>query len=293
MSRRHSSRFPKTQGKKKLQVSESSFGAALFAKDPETAKALASLATDKPQKIDRSTGGPKIMPGDYSTKKNSDKNINSRAKPKRSKQKNRNQKQKAKAPLNNPLQVKRTIVKDTNPQSVAPQKTAQKIKEIPRSKRLLEAFKALDKTDGLKKFEETIDQKAIEFLDHLTADFSNYVRSDKTKGHNFYITIGFDFGTSSSKIVINAPYGDGRSFAFHVPQFFQMDNHPHLWKSILTHRQSSDTFHLFPDSNSLQIGDLKTSLMGAPNKILTRSVSAQLTAEHLCSSFIGLLLRLV
>ena len=69
MSRRHSSRFPKTQGKKKLQVSESSFGAALFAKDPETAKALASLATDKPQKIDRSTGGPKIMPGDYSTKK--------------------------------------------------------------------------------------------------------------------------------------------------------------------------------------------------------------------------------
>ena len=167
---------------------------------------------------------------------------------------------KAKAPLNKPLQVKRTIVKDTNPQSTITKKSAaQKIKEIPRSKRLLEAFKALDKTDGLKKFEETIDQKAIEFLNHLTADFSNYVRSDKTKGHNFYITIVLILEPVAQKIVINAPYGDGRSFAFNVPQYFQMDNHPHLWKSILTHRQSSDTFHLFPNSNSLQIGDLKTS----------------------------------
>ena len=218
MSRRHSSRFPKPQGKKKLQVSESSFGAALFAKDPETAKAMASLATDKSQKIDQSKSGPKIMPGDFSTKTNSDKNINSRAKPRRSKQKNRNRKQKAKAPLNKPLQVKRTIVKDTNPQSAAPQKTAQKIEEIPRTKQLLEAFKALDKTDGLKSFEETVDQKAIDFLDHLTADFSNYVRSDKTKGHNFYITIGFDFGTNLGmggdfiRILLGEIFGIGFGF---------------------------------------------------------------------------------
>ena len=51
MSRRHSSRFPKTQGKKKLQVSET-VGAALFAKDPETAKAMASALINRKRLIE-------------------------------------------------------------------------------------------------------------------------------------------------------------------------------------------------------------------------------------------------
>ena len=87
-----------------------------------------------------------------------------------------------------------------------------------------------------------------------------YITSENARGEPFYITVGFDFGTSSTKIVVNAPYGDGRSFAFLVPEFFQMNDHPHLWKCVLFQNQSTNTFSLAPTINSQQIKNLKTSI---------------------------------
>ena len=94
-----------------------------------------------------------------------------------------------------------------------------------------------------------------------------------------------------TKIVVNAPYGDGRSFAFLVPEFFQMNDHPHLWKCVLFQNQSTNTFSLAPTINSQQIKNLKTSLMSQPNKVLSRSEDSQLIAEHLCTAYVGLILR--
>ena len=106
------------------------------------------------------------------------------------------------------------------------------------------------------------------------------------------MTIGFDFGTSCSKIIVNAPYAGERSFALVVPDFFQMDGHPHLWKGILSLEKLSERLSLSPTSGSSQLSDLKTTLMGAPHRVMCKSKGAQLTSEHCCAAFIGLLLRL-
>ena len=62
MSRRSSSKSSRGNGT--YQVSENSLGAALAAKDPDTARKMASDAAKANTPEARSRGGPKIMPGD-------------------------------------------------------------------------------------------------------------------------------------------------------------------------------------------------------------------------------------
>ena len=86
---------------------------------------------------------------------------------------------------------------------------------------LLEAFNNMERSDGVDQNHANIDKISATTLDDLQSNFEEYITSKNSRGEPFYITVGFDFGTSSTKIVVNAPYGDGRSFAFLVPEFFQ------------------------------------------------------------------------
>ncbi len=291
MSRRHSSKSRKNRNQNKLQVQENSIGAAIFAKNPDLADALAEKAQSTKNVTNRSQGGPKIMPGDLTPKTNfrraSTSNHSRKTKEKRAKE----NKSPAKEPLNKPLQVIRTVSKqkeeNTNPSRI----TQNNPHQINKREDLLNAFMSIERSDGIDQLNDEIDQATAATLDDFECNFVKYIESKKSNGQPFYITIGFDFGTSSTKIVVNAPYGDGRSFAFLVPDFFQMNEHPHLWKCVLFQNQSTNTFSLAPSINSQQIKNLKTSLMSQPNKVLSRSEDSQLIAEHLCVAYIGLTLR--
>ena len=253
MSQRYSSKSHKKRSPKKLQVNQTSIGAALLAKDPKLAESLEALAKGSAAPTDRTQGGPKIMPGSFTPAKKS-KQITKPSLPKK-KQKQPaksvvNQKQKQ--PVNKPLKVSKVIVKkeDEFGVGVAPVAKSQSI--APDHKILLKAFEDMVRTDGIENTHETISSNTQSFLQDLDQNFNSYIGSTKTEGQHFYITIGFDFGTSSSKIVVNAPFGDGRSFAFPVPREFQMDHHPNLWKSILFQNNSKASFELIPDTGSIE-----------------------------------------
>lgn len=292
MSRRYSSKSHKNKGSQKVQVSENSLGAAIFAKDPKLAEQLAAKTVNVSDNKAQNRSGPKIMPGDFTTSKRSGAR---NAPPARrfKKPKNKPVKKEVNEPLNKPLQVRRTIVKEKELNSPNARQSPKASSKMEEHVLLLAEFGKMDRADGIENYSEIGDWSSLNILKDLNQNFISYNQCKGSGTERFYLTVGFDFGTSSSKIVVNAPYGDGRSFAFPVPKYFQMDSHPNLWRSILSHDLDDNTFSLIPKEQSIQIANLKTSLMGKPSKVLATVNGFQLTAEHLCAAYVGLLLRYV
>ncbi len=291
MSRRSSSKSSRGNGT--YRVSENSVGAAIAAKNPEMARKMANDATKANTPEARSRGGPRIMPGDLTparklrTKKTNSSN-SSYSKPKKKKSK---VSQRDLRPKNGPLKITRTIVSPDTPKQTKVGSTKQSAR--PSSNILQNAFRAMERSDGLGRYECMPDQGAIDQLNALGQQYRAYLASQAGQSDDFFLNIGFDFGTSCSKIIVSAPYFAGEpSFALAVPGFFQMDDHPHLWKGILSLEKSSERLSLLPLSDSQQISDLKTTLMGTPHRVLCKSKGAQMTSEYCCAAFIGLLLRL-
>ena len=289
MSRRSSSKLGKDKGAYK--VNETSLGAAFAAKDPQAAQKLVDEAAAANTREARARGGPQVMPGDFTparkqkaTKSKPPAKSSKKPKKKRSKTLPANPK-----PKNGPLKIRRTVVQAKSPKASAPARP--NISE-PVPQDLQAAFRTMERSDGLGQYAVPPDQNTVDQLNELGRCFRLYLANQTLQRDAFILTIGFDFGTSCSKIIVNAPYAGERSFALVVPDFFQMDEHPHLWKGILSLEKLSERLSLSPTSGSSQLTDLKTTLMGAPHKVMCKSKGAQLTSEHCCAAFIGLLLRL-
>ena len=110
------------------------------------------------------------------------------------------------------------------------------------------------------------------------------------------VVIGFDFGTSSAKIIVRLPYeGEGGvAFAFPVPKEFRADNHPHCWKTLLYIDEEKNQLSLSPSEDSKIFSNFKAAAMQEnPSKIIFRSGNTQLIAESMCYVYFGLLLRIV
>lgn len=79
-----------------------------------------------------------------------------------------------------------------------------------------------------------------------------------------YVSLGIDFGTTSTKVVARQLYTDGEpAMAAPVPAFAQADKNPHLWATRLwfdTHGHLT----LTPEPKSVLIPSLKTSLLDNP-----------------------------
>ena len=130
------------------------------------------------------------------------------------------------------------------------------------------------------------EEKLRESIKHLEWTHENIVD----------VVIGFDFGTSSAKIIVRLPYeGEGgTAFAFPVPKEFRADNHPHCWKTILYIDEDKKNFSLSPSENSKTFANFKAAAMqDNPSKIIFRSGNTQLIAESMCYIYFGLLLRKV
>jgi len=129
-------------------------------------------------------------------------------------------------------------------------------------------FNALEGRDGLDRYVDSADQGTLDELNELDRHYRSYLAShdaqhDQDESHEkLYLTIGFDFGSSCTKIIVKAPFSQRESsFALDVPVFFRMDDHPHLWKAVLCMDEASERFSLVPSAKSCQLTDLKTTLM--------------------------------
>ncbi len=144
-------------------------------------------------------------------------------------------------PKNGPLKIRRTVVQARSPKASAPARP--NISE-PVPQDLQAAFRTMERSDGLGQYAVPPDQNTVDQLNELGRYFRLYLANQTLQRDEFILTIGFDFGTSCSKIIVNAPYAGERSFALVVPDFFQMDGHPHLWKGILSLEKLSERLSL-------------------------------------------------
>ena len=90
-------------------------------------------------------------------------------------------------------------------------------------------FEKIDKTDGLINKNLKLSETTILTIDKWKNAFDKSKSNDSNNNNEIVdVVIGFDFGTSSSKIVVSFPFnGDIDTFAFPVPRELRADNHEH------------------------------------------------------------------
>lgn len=158
------------------------------------------------------------------------------------------------------------------------------------------------------------DKHTNQMITEAAKGFENYLDKDN-KRDTVILVIGCDFGTSSTKVVVQQAFADGRSVAIPVPIQFRPDSvekksnwhdflsfnksrkqangHPHCWKTLLYYDEQTQTFSLRNGQGKKEIRNIKTNVMSKKNPVLIKSGEIQLTPDHLASAYLGLLLRYV
>ena len=164
-------------------------------------------------------------------------------------------------------------------------------------KELLGMFEKIEKTDGIFETKVKLSKSTTQIVQKWENALNNLNKEHQSATKEIIdVVIGFDFGTSSSKIVVNFPFnGDIDTYAFPVPKELRADNHEHCWKSILFYDKASDYFDVIPSSeNMIQLSEIKTSLMNTfSNKIILENKGLQWTSEHISVIYLGILLKLI
>lgn len=77
------------------------------------------------------------------------------------------------------------------------------------------------------------------------------------------VIVGFDFGTSSSKIAVRDPGGyEDDLAAMEAPQELQSTEHPYLWQAVVWFHPDSLAFSAFPRKEFVALSGFKTGIIG-------------------------------
>ena len=80
-------------------------------------------------------------------------------------------------------------------------------------------------------------------------------------GHELFFTLGLDFGTSSTKMIVRLPYEAGEpTIAIPSPAFCRSGDDPYLWKTVLWLRKDGN-FRPWPDAGATVLDSLKQGLI--------------------------------
>lgn len=105
--------------------------------------------------------------------------------------------------------------------------------------------------------------------------------------------VGFDFGTSSSKIVVHQPGAGDLAYALRAPDDLcaleQGHRQQHLWRSVVWYDQAAGRFSLTPHGNAVPIEGFKTGLIQATG----HRMSSGVTHAHAAIAYLGLLIAFV
>lgn len=105
--------------------------------------------------------------------------------------------------------------------------------------------------------------------------------------------VGFDFGTSSSKIVIHQPGAGDLAYALGVPDGLcaqeQGHSQQHLWRSVVWYHPTSGRFSLTPRVGAVAIEGFKTGLIQATG----HRMSGGVTHAHAAVAYLALLIAFI
>lgn len=103
-----------------------------------------------------------------------------------------------------------------------------------------------------------------------------------SRGRPLDLVLGFDLGTTSTKLVVRLPYESGQpSFAIPVPDFAQAEAHPYLWTTMLW--EAAGAYSLAPLPGAVMHHAIKATLMtaGSPDANNAEQVAAAFMALQL------------
>lgn len=112
--------------------------------------------------------------------------------------------------------------------------------------------------------------------------------SRKSKQTSIELVIGLDFGTSSTKVVVRAPYLPGApAYALPVPSPARTEGSSHLWESAVWFDSAGQTFSALPIKRFAKLAGIKAAFIDNPGAMLTGDVSVL----EACTAYLALVLR--
>lgn len=88
------------------------------------------------------------------------------------------------------------------------------------------------------------------------------IASEDTAGSPLLVIVGFDFGTSSTKVIVRLPGEAGEpTVAIPAPDHCRSENHPYLWQTVLWVRENGE-FICYPQQGANLLRALKQGVMG-------------------------------
>ena len=152
---------------------------------------------------------------------------------------------------------------------------------------------------GIYKNSNVVSVKKSKILNSSVKEIDELLKfKPKSKNNpNIEAFIGFDFGTTSSKIIINFPYSKDflgfKYLVFPVLEPFRCDDDPFLWKTIIYYNEISDEYSLYPQEGYEEINDIKTNLIDNPNNLIKEIGQTKILSMHASVAYISLLIKLV
>lgn len=117
--------------------------------------------------------------------------------------------------------------------------------------------------------------------------------SGSSAGEELFATIGLDFGTSTTKLVVRFPYEPGApAIAIPAPDHCQSMGQPYLWQTVLWF-DDTGTFTAWPQEQSHLLHALKQGVMKHPavDAIASGGKSVGLTTTEAATAFLATAVR--
>ncbi len=150
----------------------------------------------------------------------------------------------------------------------------------------------------IKSIPNDISPKTIEDIDRWVRSNDDIPKSID-ENNRTEVCIGFDFGTSSTKVIVRLPYLENKTSAFPVPSEFQMDDHhPHLWKTLIYFNEDTSEFSLYPKNKGfVELPNIKTRLMDIKtheeDMAKCNKTNDCVRIEDITTAYFALMLRLI
>tara|TARA_A100001015_G_C15037730_1_gene737420 strand:- start:1998 stop:3470 length:1473 start_codon:yes stop_codon:yes gene_type:complete len=158
---------------------------------------------------------------------------------------------------------------------------------------LLNKVSELDRKAGIPPITKEIKQNTKDLIEKWNNENDKIIY----EGEETVVCIGFDFGTSSTKVIVRTPYENNKSSAFPVPEEFQMDDHPHLWKTLVYFNEKNSEFSLFPQEGFKELTDIKTILMDNQKNnlvsVISKKIKQNFTIKEVTTAYFALLFRII
>lgn len=108
-----------------------------------------------------------------------------------------------------------------------------------------------------------------EISDHI--DTGSRLLAERPERDESGYLVGFDFGTSSLKVVFHQPYAaDDPVAAMEVPKELRSRDHPYLWQTVIWFDPVSQEFSLVPSNNATPLDGFKTGIIAGYDGELIR-----------------------